>query len=191
MTIIFRNPIQDGMKFYYPCQIFHPMISWEVCTNWEYVSLYDMEIHQKISMPNYQTLKTMVYISETSITKLWRQTRENWKQEQWSRMEREWVALKEVKVPVTSGKKKCQSSQGDRCSFRHGTEDREQKPEHTAATPSEPSMSRGRRCVEEEKYRRQKVTMGPFFDKPCRCYLKGTCTRTLYEYCHPPECQFY
>ena len=33
--------------------------------------------------------------------------------------------------------------------------------------------------------------MGPFFGKPCRCYLKGTCTRTLCEYWHPPECQFY
>ena len=37
------------------------------------LELYDMEIHQKISVPNYQRLKTMVkrsYRSETSITKL-------------------------------------------------------------------------------------------------------------------------
>ena len=41
---------------------------WKACTSWEYLSvqfktvleLYDMEIHQKISMPNYQKLKTMV-----------------------------------------------------------------------------------------------------------------------------------
>ena len=36
------------------------------------LELYDMEIHQKISMPNYQKLKTMVKRScrsETSITK--------------------------------------------------------------------------------------------------------------------------
>ena len=42
--------------------------------------LYDTGIHQKISMPNYQKLKTMVkrsYRSETQIAKLWRQTREN------------------------------------------------------------------------------------------------------------------
>ena len=32
----------------------------------------------------------------------------------------------------------------DRCSFRHETQDRAQKPEHTAATPSEPALSRGR-----------------------------------------------
>ena len=33
MTIIFRNSTQDGMKFYYQCQGFPPMISWKVCTN--------------------------------------------------------------------------------------------------------------------------------------------------------------
>ena len=33
-------------------------------------------------------------------------------------------------------KEKGQCSQGDRCSFRHETQDRAQKPEHTAATPS-------------------------------------------------------
>ena len=35
------------------------MTSWKVCSN-PYSNLYDMEIHQKISMPNYQKLKTMV-----------------------------------------------------------------------------------------------------------------------------------
>ena len=30
---MFRNSIQDGMKFYYLCQRFHPMMSWKVCTN--------------------------------------------------------------------------------------------------------------------------------------------------------------
>ena len=41
-------------------------------------------------------------------------------------------------------KEKGQCSQGDRCSFRHETQDRAQKPEHTAATLSEPSITRGR-----------------------------------------------
>ena len=45
------------------------------------LELYDMEFHQKISIPNYQKLKTMVKKekrSEIAITKLWRQVRENW-----------------------------------------------------------------------------------------------------------------
>ena len=58
ITMMFRNSIQYGMKFYYLFQRFHPMISWKVCTMSEYVGLcnsmelYDMEINQKISMPN-------------------------------------------------------------------------------------------------------------------------------------------
>ena len=27
--------------------------------------------------------------------------------------------------------------------------------------------------------------------QPCKYFLKGTCTRSLCEYWHPPECQFY
>ena len=44
------------------------------------LDLYDMEIHQKISMPNYQILKTMVKRSwiRNQIAKLWRQKWENW-----------------------------------------------------------------------------------------------------------------
>ena len=34
MMIMFRTSIRDGMKFYYQCQRFHPMISCKVCANW-------------------------------------------------------------------------------------------------------------------------------------------------------------
>ena len=37
---------------------------------------------------------------------------------------------------------KGQCSKGDQCSFRHESNDRAQKPEHKAATPSKTSMSR-------------------------------------------------
>ena len=65
MTIIFRNSVQDGTKFCCLCQRFHPMISWRVWIRESaqlktVLGLYDMEIHQKISIPNYQKLKTMV-----------------------------------------------------------------------------------------------------------------------------------
>ena len=32
---------------------------------------------------------------------------------------------------------------------------------------------------------------GAILRQPCRYYLKGTCTRSLCECWHPPECQFY
>ena len=57
------------------------------------------------------------------------------KQEQWSRMEREWVALKVGKVHVTSGKKS-PVFEGRPVQFP--------KPTPKDAQPSEPSMTRGR-----------------------------------------------
>ena len=60
-------------------------------------------------------------------------------------------------------KEKGQCLQGDRCSFRHETHDRAQKPEHTAATLSEPSFSRGR-SVSKKKVSKAKVAMVPFSD---------------------------
>ena len=99
------------------------------------------------------------------------------------------MALKEEKVPVTSGKKKGQCLQGGRCSFRHEAQDRAQKPEHIAATLSEPTVSRGR-SVSRKRSIRGKSNHGSILRQPCRYYLKGTCTRTPCEYWHPPECQF-
>ena len=87
-------------------------------------------------------------------------------------------------------KEKGQCSQGDRCSFRHETQDRSQKPEHTAATPSEPSMSRSRSESKNRSFRGTR-NHGSILGQPCRYCLRGTCTRTSCEYWHPPECQFY
>ena len=98
------------------------------------LELYDMEIHQKISVPNNLKLKNMVKRSM-----------------QWERVERDCLALKEEKVSVTG-----QCSKGDRCSFRHDTQDRSHKPEHTAATPPEPTVSRGRSVSRKRSLRKQK-----------------------------------
>ena len=87
-------------------------------------------------------------------------------------------------------KDKGQCSQGDRCSFRHESNDRAQKPEHNAATPSKLSLSRGR-SVSRKRSIRGKSNHGAILRQPCRCYLKGTCTRSPCEYWHPPDCQFY
>ena len=73
------------------------------------LQLYDMEIHQKISMPKISKIDDNgeeEYRSETLITKLLTPGTEELKQEQRSRIEREWVALKEEKVLVTRGKQK-------------------------------------------------------------------------------------
>ena len=63
MMIMFRNSIQNGMKFYCQCQK-NPsddiVESLYICRIREsaqlktVLELYDMEIHMKILMPNYQ-----------------------------------------------------------------------------------------------------------------------------------------
>ena len=73
---------------------------------------------------------------------------------------------------VTSGKKKTSVRKGNQCSFRHETQDRAQKPKHTAATPSEPTVSRGR-SVSRKRSIRGRSNHGSILRQPCRYYLKG------------------
>ena len=89
MTITFRNSIQDGMKFCYLCQRFHPKTYWKTCKNWEYVSLRNSKPYWNCRTWRFITRYRCPIVniedngeeecrSETSITELWRQTRENW-----------------------------------------------------------------------------------------------------------------
>ena len=100
------------------------------------------------------------------------------------------MALKEEKVLVTSGKKKASvrkethAVSGMRVTIVHKNQTT------NAATPSEPSLSRGRR-VSRKRSIRGKGNRGSILRQPCRYYLKGTCTRSPCEYWHPPECQFH
>ena len=61
-------------------------------------------------------------------------------------------------------------------------------PEHTAATSSEPTVSRGR-SVSRKRSIRGKSNYGSILRQPCRYYLGGTRTRTSCDFWHPPECQ--
>ena len=109
------------------------------------LELYDMKIHQKISMPNYQKLKTMV---KRSIDQKLRLRNVDARP---GRIETGTVIKNRKGMSGVGGgkgtcyqwKEKGQCSKGDQCSFRHESNDRAQKPDHNAATPSEPSFSRG------------------------------------------------
>ena len=68
MTMI-RNSIQDGPKFYCLCEkkpsddILEGLYKLRIRESDQLktvLELYGMELHQKISVPNYQTLKTTV-----------------------------------------------------------------------------------------------------------------------------------
>ena len=51
-------------------------------------------------------------------------------------------------------------------------------------------MSRGR-SVSKKRSIRGKSNHGAILRQPCRYYLKGTCTRSLCDYWHPPDCHYY
>ena len=102
------------------------------------------------------------------------------------------VKSRKARIGVEGGKGTCyqwkengQCSQGDQCSFRHETQDRAQTPEHTAATPSEPTPSRGRSVSRKRSIRGKSNHGATILRQPCRYYLKGTCTRAPCEYWHP------
>ena len=170
----------------------HVMTSGKVCTHWGYVSprnsrtgleLNDMDMQQKISMPCYQKLKTMVKRSVDQKIRLRNFDARHGRIESGAviRSRKGSIGVEGGKVSVTRGKKK--ASVRKETSVVSGTEiqDRAQKPEHTAATPSEPTVSRGRSVSRKREVSEAKVTMGPFFD-PCRYYLRGICTRTSCGY---------
>ena len=80
-----------------------------------------MDIHQKVSMPNYQKSKTMVKRSIDQKLRLRNFDARHGRIENGAVVtsRRGQVVLKEVKVFVTSGRKKGQCSKGHQCSFRH------------------------------------------------------------------------
>ena len=169
------------------------------------LELYDMEIHQKISVPNYQKLTTMVkrWIDQ----KLRLRNTLKRRKDQKLRLRNfdarhgrinSGAVVKSRKgiIDFQGGKGICyqweekgQCSKGDQWSFGHESNDRAQKPDHNA-TPPEPYLSRGR-SVSKTRSVQGKSNHGATCRQPFRYYLKGTCTRSPCDYWHPPECPFF
>ena len=122
------------------------------------LELYDLEIHQKISMPNYEKLKTMVKRSIDQKLRLRNFDARHGRNETGAV-----VKNRKGTIDVDQRKEKGQCSKGDKCSFWHESNDHAQKPTPKAATPSEPSMTRGR-SVSRKEVSRAEVILVPFFD---------------------------
>ena len=140
------------------------------CTN-SFCEKWDMVIHQKISFPNYQNLKTMVKRSIDQKLRLRNFDARHGRIESGAV-----VKSRKALIGVDGGRGICyqweekgQCSQGDRCSFRHEAQDRARKPEHTAATPSGPSVSRGR-SVSRKRSIRGNSNHGSILRQPCRLF---------------------
>ena len=140
-----------------------------------------MEIHQKISMPNYQKIKTMKRRVDQKL-RLRNLDARHGKIETGAV-----VKSRKGSIGVERGKSIC--SRRDQCSFPHESNDRA-KPTPKAAPPSEPSMTRSRSTSRKRSDRGRSQT-GRVLRQPWRYYLKITWTRSPWEYWHPPDCQFY
>ena len=132
-------------------------------------ALYDMEIHQMISVPNYQKMKTMVKRNIDQKLRLRNCDARHGRIESGAvvKSRKGTVGVEGGKGICNQWKEKGQCSQRDRCSFRHDIKDRAQKPEHTAATPSEPALSRGGN-VSRERSIQGKNNHGSILRQPCR-----------------------
>ena len=151
-----------------------------------------MEIHQKISTPNYQKLKKMVKRSIDQKLRLRNFDARQGKIETGAVVKsRKGLSGEERGRGICyQWREKGQCSKGDQCIFRHESDDRAPKSTPKAAPPSEPSMTRGRIESRKRSVRGRSKT-GRILRQLRRYYLKGTCTRSPCEHWHPPECQCY
>ena len=122
------------------------------------LELYDMEIHQKMSVPNYQKLKTMVKRSIDLKLRLRNFDARHGRIESGAV-----VKNRKGSSGVEGGKCICylwkergQCSKGDRCGFRHETQDRATKTRTHCRHAFWANRITGSKCVEEKKYSMQK-----------------------------------
>ena len=149
-----------------------------------------MEIHQKISRPDYQKLKTMVKRSIDQKLRLRNFDARNEKIETGAVVtsRRGLSGIERGKGVCYQWKAKGQCSRGDLCSFGHDGDERA-KPTPKTAPSSEPPTPRGRSASRKWSLRGRSQS-GKSNRQPCKNLLKGTCTKFLCDYWHPPECQF-
>ena len=129
------------------------------------LELYDLEIHQKISIPNYQKLKSMMKgsIDQKLRLRYFDVRHEKIESGQWSRVERECQTLKEEKVSVIGEMKKGSVRKEivvvSVTRPKIARKNQNTMPPHLLSPPyHENELCRGREVSQA------KVTMGPFFD---------------------------
>ena len=156
------------------------------------LELYDLEIRQKKTGPDYHRLKTMV---KRSIEQEIRN--KNFGSRSGGNFEKNAVVKNQgTKQRVQRILGDCwqwetngQCVKGDSCSFRHDINKRGK------SSPSNPSpnsfMRQNERNSSRTRSPRGKSSSGRMSRWPCKYYLKGTCTNSFCEKWHPPECLFY
>ena len=198
--MIFRNPIRNGMEFYYQWLKSHLMTSWTACYKRRMreseklktvLELYNTEIHQKKEGPDYHRLKTMVKrsIEQNLRIKNFEARNGNYERNagvknQGTKQRGQWTL-----GDCWQWKANGQCSKGDNCSFRH---DVNKRAEMRQPNPSPNSSTwQDERNASRTRSPRGKSPSGRMSRWPCKDYLKGTCTNSFCEKWHPPESLFY
>ena len=153
------------------------------------LELYDMEIHQKMSMPNDQKSKTMVKRSiDQKLLRNFDDRHGKIETGAVVKNRKELIGVEEGgKGTCYQKKEKGQCSKGDKCSFGHESNDRAQQKTETESRHTFRAINDTRSKCRGKEVSRAKVILGSFNRQPCRYYLKGTCTRSPCEYGHPPN----
>ena len=95
------------------------------------------------------------------------------------------MVFKEDKENAINGKQKGQCSKGDKCSFRHDSDDRAK----STPKPLHP-LSHQHRSVSRRRNLRGRSPSSKSNRQPCRDYLKGIFNKLPCDTWHPDECQF-
>ena len=194
--MMFLNLIRDGMKFYLSMIKILPGDVLESLDKLgtrapdqlkTVLELYDMEIHENMSMPDCQKLKTMVKRStdQKLILRNFDARHERIKTGAVVTNRGGQRGVERGQGECFQWKAKGQCSRGDKCSFRHN-EDKRAKPTPKKLLHILNHQQRGRSVRGKERQRpestwevrdsRAKITWKVF-------------TRSLRDYWHPPECQ--
>ena len=154
------------------------------------LELYNMEIHQKKTGPDYHRLKTMVKRSIEQDVRNRNFGARNGNFETSAVVKNHRMKQREQRIlgDCWQWEANGQCSQGDNCSFRHDTNKRAKS---TQPNPS-PGSSTQQSVKNASRTRspRGRSPNGRMSRWPCKDYLKGTCTNSFCEKWHPPECLF-
>ena len=155
------------------------------------LELYDLEIHQKKLGPDYHSLKTMVKRSiEPNIrNKNFGARNGNYEKNAVVKNQGSKQRVQGILGDCWQLETDGLCVQGDNCIFCNDINKRGK------VTPTNPSpnsfMQQNERKSSRTRSPRGKSPCGRMSRWPCKDHLKGTCTNSLCEKWHPPECLFY
>ena len=155
------------------------------------LELYDLEIHQKKAGPDYHRLKTMVKRSIEQDLRNSNFAARNGNFERNAMIKNQGTKQRGQRIlgDCWQWETNRQCSKGDNCSFR---DDINKRAKMTQPNPSPSSfMQQNERKAARTRSPRGRSPSGRTSRRPCKDYLKGTCTNSFCEKWHPPECLFY